>query len=118
MSLQRDIRRSSKLYQGFREEPAQRAKAVRVNLPKAAAIMGQIEFVGYMTTHDGETHLYIHEFAPGSRPTLAAGPGRNEMVIVGGRYRVTDRGIVDLTASGREILHRKSRYEVRLLKGA
>lgn len=66
-------------------------------------VMGQVEFIGYRTTHGSTLVLYKHDFAPGSRPQLAAGPKRNQLFLVGGRYRVTDRGIVDLDAKNREI---------------
>lgn len=74
--------------------------------------MGHVEFIGYVTTHRGKTHLYIHEFAPGSRPLMTAGPHRNQLLLIGGRYRVTSRGIVDLDARGRPVKEGPSRYKV------
>jgi hypothetical protein len=55
-----------------------------------------------MTTHNGKPALYVHHFAPGSRPALYAGTNRNELALVGGRFHVTGRGITDLDANGRE----------------
>jgi len=107
----RDVKRASRLYRGFREEAPQRAKRIAYPVPRAVAVMGHVEFIGYVTTHRGKAHLYIHEFAPGSRPAMAAGPGRNQLYLVGGRYRVTSRGIVDRDASGKEV-HARSRYRV------
>lgn len=109
------MRSSAALYRSFREEPPQRVRRVRVNLPKAAAVIGQVEFIGYMTTHAGQTHLYVHQFAMGSRPTLAAGKGRNQAVLVGGRYKVTDRGIVDYNSAGREVRGR-DRYRIEVIE--
>ncbi len=103
---------AARLFRGFREAPARRAKRVTVDLPKAVAVMGTVEFIGYLTTHQGKTHLYIHEFAPGSRPSFCAGPRKNQAFLIGGRYRVTDRGIVDLDLGGRPMYSRKSRYKV------
>ena len=65
--------------------------------------MGVLEFVGYMTTHAGKPALYVHHFAPGSRPALYAGVSRNQLALYGGRYWVTGRGITDLDARGREV---------------
>ncbi len=115
MGQRKDIRASAKLYRGFREEPPQRARRVEFRVPKAVAVMGQVEFIGYMTTHAGVTHLYVHQFAPGSRPTFAAGTGRNQAFLIGGRYRVTDRGIVDFDAGGREVRTR-DRYKIDVIK--
>lgn len=115
MGIKRDIRSSARLWEGFREEPARRVKAVSFKVPKAVAVMGIVEFIGYMTTHNGETHLYVHQFAPGSRPTFAAGAGRNQAFLVGGRYKVTDRGIVDYNSAGHEVKTR-DRYKITVIE--
>ena len=106
-----DTRAAARLYRRFREAPARRAKRITIDLPKAVAVMGQLEFVGYVTTHQGKTHLYIHEFAPGSRPLLCAGPRKNQAFLIGGRYKVTDRGIVDYGPAGKPV-HARRRYKV------
>lgn len=115
MSLRDDMRASAALYRGFREEEPRRVRAVRLKIPRAAAVMGKIEFIGYMTTHGRKTHLYVHQFATGSRPTFVAGAGRNQAFFIGGRYRVTDRGIVDFDAAGREVRGR-DRYRIEVIK--
>jgi hypothetical protein len=114
-SAKRDLRSNASLYEGFREEPVQRVRRVNFDVPKALAVMGQVEFLGYMTTHAGKTHLYVHQFAQGSRPTFAAGTRRNQAFLIGGRYRVTDRGIVDFDAAGREVRAR-DRYKIDVIK--
>lgn len=115
MSKRKDIRSSAALYRGFREEPPKRARRVEFKVPRAVAVMGQVEFFGYMTTHAGKTHLYVHQFAEGSRPTFAAAKGKNQAFLIGGRYRVTDRGIVDFDAAGREVRAR-DRYKIDVIK--
>jgi hypothetical protein len=107
----RDVRSAAQLYRSFREARPRRAKPIRVELPSALAVLGTVEFIGYVTTHGGRTHLYIHEFAPGSRPKMCAGGKRRQLFFAGGRYRLTARGIVDLDASGREV-HARGRYQV------
>lgn len=111
----RDIRQSAALYRGFREEPPQRARRVNFDVPEAVAVIGQVEFIGYMTTHAGKTHLYVHQFVTGSRPLLTAARGKNKAFLIGGRYRVTDRGIVDFDAAGREVRAR-DRYKIDVIK--
>jgi hypothetical protein len=115
MGRRKDIRSSAALYEEFREEPPQRARQVEFRVPHAVAVMGPVEFMGYMTTHAGRTHLYVHQFAPGSRPVLAAGKGRNQAFLIGGRYRVTGRGIVDYGPGGREVRSR-DRYKIDVIK--
>lgn len=105
------VRAAARLFKGFREAPARKAGRIAFDMPRALAMMGQVEFIGYMTTHGGKTHLYVHEFAPGSRPAFCAGTKRNQAFLIGGRYRVTERGIVDFGPGGRETRHR-ARYKV------
>lgn len=106
-----DTRAAAKLFRGFREAPARRAKRVTVDIPKAVAVMGTVEFIGYATTHQGKVQWYVHEFAAGSRPLLCAGPRRNQAFLIGGRYKVTDRGIVDHGPGGRPV-HAKRRFKI------
>jgi hypothetical protein len=108
-----DKKNAAKLYQSFREAKPSRVRSIRIEIPKAVAVMGTVEFIGYVTTHGGKTHLYIHEFAGGSRPYFCAGGKGRKIFIVGGRYRVTERGIVDYGPTGKET-HAKRRYKVEL----
>lgn len=111
----KDLQNATSLYESFREETPKRARKIRIRVPKAVAVMGHAEFIGYVTTHHGEVTLYIHEFAPGSRPLLCANKGRGELFLVAGRFTVTGRGITDLDAQGR-VVHAKRRYKVEVLK--
>ncbi len=99
-----ELQRALRLYRQFREAEPRGVRRVRVQRPngKALARMGVVEFIGYMTTHQGEPALYVHHFAPGSRPALYAGTGRNQLYLIGGRFHVTGRGITDIDARGRE----------------
>jgi hypothetical protein len=63
--------------------------------PKEAFAIGALVGVVYETVRDGEQQLYVHEFRKASRPLLAATFDGTRLVIVGGRYRFTERGIVD-----------------------
>ena len=51
--------------------------------------------VRYRTIRDGREEFYRHPFRASSRPLLAARHDGKRIYIVGGRYRFTDRGIVD-----------------------
>jgi hypothetical protein len=99
----KDFSGAFKLHSNFREVTPTKAIRTNVRVPKALMAMGHVEAICYRTTHDKKSVLYKHDFAPGSRPLLSAGPGRNELFLIGGRYHVTDRGIVDLDARGVEI---------------
>ena len=57
--------------------------------------LGPISDITYIAKRDGETAQYRHEFKPKSRPSLVASSDGTTLEIVGGRFRVTARGIVD-----------------------
>lgn len=101
----REVRRAVKLFKGFRLRNPDAVYRVPRELPEAVIVMGELRAVAYDMPRGERQVLYWHEFADGSRPLLCAGPNQCELVLLGGRYRVTPRGIVDLTASGREAPH-------------
>ena len=96
-------KKAKQLYEAFRETKVKRTRTIKISYPKAVAIMGYCEAILYSTTHNGVAKLYKHKFAKGSRALLCAGPGKSQLYLIGGRFHVTDRGIVDLTPSGKEI---------------
>jgi len=111
MSSRRDERAARSLYRAFREDKPGRSRRVGIDVPRAAAVVGQVEFIGYVTTHRGKSYLYLHEFAEGSRPMMVAGKRRGQLFLVGGRFKFTARGITDLNAAGQAI-DAPSRYKV------
>ncbi len=100
---QRDVKKALKLYEEFREATPKRGRQIEFEMPKVLMVMGNVRFIGYDTTRRGKTELYKHDFAPGSRPLLCADGETGTLFIIEGRYRVTDRGIVDIDAAGKEI---------------
>lgn len=97
------LKQATGLYRKFREADPKRVRAITVKLPGAVMTMGRISAIEYETTHNGVSQGYRHDFTPGSRPLLTASPKRNGLFVYGGRYHVTDRGIVDLDPKGREV---------------
>jgi hypothetical protein len=107
-----DVDRAARLYRKFREEPVKKARAAHMDIPRAVAQIGTCEFIGYMTTHKGVVRFYIHEFAEGSRPHLYAGTKRGQLYLIGGRFKVTELGITDLSPTGK-VVHARRRFEVK-----
>jgi hypothetical protein len=64
-------------------------------LPDAVAVMGECDGVLYTTVRDGKVERYIHEFADDDKPLLCVTPDGTQILLVGGRYDWTERGIVD-----------------------
>lgn len=99
--MSEDLDKAIDLYEEFREAPADRAKHVEIVVPKVLMSMGILTAVEYRTSHKKKVVLYRHDFAPGSRPMLAAGKGRGELYLVGRRFAVTKYGITDYDARGK-----------------
>lgn len=65
--------------------------------PRELAELGTLEAVVYSTTKGGQRAHWEHELGEegGRKPILAVDPRSDRLHIVGGDYRVEDRGIVD-----------------------
>lgn len=57
--------------------------------------LGEIPELHYIAERDGEVFHFHHEFNEASRPLLIVSFDGKQLMIAGGRYNVTDRGIVD-----------------------
>lgn len=91
----RQLSQAARLFKGFREKDVAQVRSRKIRIPDVAVGIGQFHAVEYFTAHGKKRKLYRHEFAPRSRPEfLVSGDGR-QLLIVGGRFRFTARGIVD-----------------------
>jgi hypothetical protein len=80
------------LFESFHDyKPAQ---VRRVQMPHADTLVqvGRLLAVAYQRP-DGKR--YVHKFKPSARPTLAASHDGSGLFVVGGRFRFTERGILD-----------------------
>ena len=68
---------------------------VTVNTPSVGFKVGLCDGILYTTVRDGVTEHYIHKFKKRSRPQLVANYNGNALYLIGGKYRFTERGIVD-----------------------
>ena len=91
-----DVARAADLYERFTGHDPEELGTVKVPpLPKVAAVVGECDGVLYTTVRDGKAERYIHEFAKKDRPLLCVSPDGRQILLVGGRYRFTEAGIVD-----------------------
>jgi hypothetical protein len=58
-------------------------------------VLGEIPELHYIAERDGEVFHFDHKFKAASRPLLVVSFDGKQLMIAGGRYSVTDRGIVD-----------------------
>jgi len=95
-STQRLIEQGSALYERFSGHDAELVGRVPMPvIPKVLVTIGQVDGILYTTVRDGVKEKYIHRFRSKSRPLLAVSPDGNSMVLLGGAYQFTERGIVD-----------------------
>lgn len=95
------IHAAIRLYRNFREVEPKRLTTVDLDIPDAVAVIGHVEAIKYRTTHGGKTELYEHPFQEGSRPLLVVSSDGRQLLLLGGRYKFTSRGIVDRDARGK-----------------
>ena len=89
-------RQGKSLYRGFMNRAPERAQKITVKaLPKVALAIGKVSRLYYVSNRDGTVVEYRHDFATGSRPLLAVSHDGTQLVLLGGAYRFTERGIVD-----------------------
>lgn len=91
----RERENAAKLYEDFTGHDAD--EFIEINQPdyKTGLAFGRLKGVIYSTVRDGETEEYIHEFKPRSQPILGASHDGKQLLVSGGRYQFTDRGIID-----------------------
>lgn len=92
--------RARERYRGFHwGRPSRRAVQVKTApQPRELVELGKLEAVTYSTTKGSEgLQHYEHAFGEegGRKPVLALDPDTDRLHVVGGGYRVEDRGIVD-----------------------
>ena len=90
------VREAVQRFTGFKGE---RPKSVsRVSVPTAPRVLltlGACVGIMYRTHRGGRTDNYLHRFKKSARPTLAVSSDGRTLYLLGGEYRVTDRGIED-----------------------
>ena len=100
--MSKQLQQAVALYESFRERSPKKLATIRVSIPKVVANMGYVQSLDYLTTHKGKAQPYRHKFAKGSRPLLCVSADGRQLMLLGGHYKWTDRGIVDHDAKGRE----------------
>lgn len=87
------IEQAKKLFRAFHGRGAKRGEIIAIQAPSKQIVgleVGNLVSIGYRKL-DGQT--YYHEFK-GPRPKVFVTPGGTQILIVGGGYRLTDRGFV------------------------
>jgi hypothetical protein len=89
------VNRAARLYENFTGHEAKYVEAVRLDSPDVVMLIGELDAVLYSCVRDGKLESYQHKFRKSSRPLLVSNADGTALFIVGGRYKFTNRGIVD-----------------------
>lgn len=96
------IRQAANLYERFTGHEAEEGARIKVPaLPGVAVAIGDVDGILYTTVRDGVVEKYIHKFAASDKPIFAVSPDGKQLLMIGGRYTFTERGIVDMSDKSR-----------------
>jgi len=87
-----DYRQGVELYRRFNEADPEHIDKIILPEYDYLVKIGDCTDIAYLA-HDGKN--YLHSFKVKSRPELAVTPNGTHLVLFGGRFKFTDRGIVD-----------------------
>lgn len=84
------------IYERFTGHDAEEAERIKKpKMPDAAAVIGLCDGLLYTTVRDGVTERYIHKFRAKDKPLFCVSPDGKQLLLIGGNYDFTERGIVD-----------------------
>lgn len=83
------------LYEDFTGHAADNYTNHTLNVPDVGLQFGKCTGIMYETVRDGNHEYYCHEFKKTARPIIGASHDGKQLILVGGNYRFTNRGIVD-----------------------
>lgn len=90
---------AARLYNRFTgHDPVPLGKVRVPALPKSVACIGTCDGILYTTERDGRVEKYIHKFKASDKPLFCVSPDGTQLLLVGGAYDFTERGIVDRTS--------------------
>ena len=90
------VSQGEKLFRSFMLKRPAKVSRVRVPAPpKVGLAIGKIATIIYESDRGGSKHLYRHDFGQQSRPLLIASSDGKRLILLGGAYRFTERGIVN-----------------------
>lgn len=90
------INAGAKLYEDFTGHEAQDLGSIEIlDPPDVAVVIGEVEGIIYNTVRDGVHEKYIHRFKATARPMFCVSTDGKQLLLVGGNFQFTERGIVD-----------------------
>ncbi|MDE2020928.1 MAG: hypothetical protein KGJ13_11380 [Patescibacteria group bacterium] len=96
MSKAKAVQKAAALYTRFSGHEAESLGKIKVKpLPAVGVAVGEVDGILYTTCRDGRVEKYIHKFHSKDKPLFVVSPDGKQLLLVGGNYTFTERGIVD-----------------------
>lgn len=96
LSASPDVQKAARLYERFTGHEAEGIGRVKIKpMPKVGVCVGSVDGILYTTVRDGVEEKYIHKFRAKDKPLFVVSPDGKQLLMVGGAYDFTERGIVD-----------------------
>ncbi|HJW55870.1 MAG TPA: hypothetical protein VJ577_11400 [Burkholderiaceae bacterium] len=95
LQLRAKVNSANKLFSEFTGHNGECFSVEKPDMPNVALVVGYLDGVMYETIRDGKTEKYLHRFKKKSRPLLCSSSDGKQLIVLGGAYDFTDRGIVD-----------------------
>lgn len=89
------VKQAGDLYREFSGHSPDEVVKIPMDWPDTVLTVGECDGILYSTIRDGELEHYVHKFRKSARPVLASSHDGTQLVLIGGNFRFTDRGIVD-----------------------
>ena len=87
---------AAKLFEAFTGHRAARVTLhPKPQIPDEAVFIGHCTGLMYVTRRDGKIEQYIHRFSERSRPIFAVTHDGKQLLLLGGNYDFTEKGIED-----------------------
>lgn len=94
--MSKSVRQAADLYERFSGHEAESIGRIKAPpMPKVGVAIGELDAVLYTTMRDGKVEKYIHKFNAKDKPLLVVSPNGKQILVIGGYYTFTERGIVD-----------------------
>ncbi len=96
MTRERNLKAAANLLLKFSGHKADRVyKIKKPRIPGELLAVGHVTGIMYRTVRDGREVNLLHEFSRTAQPLLAASHDGRSVLLLGGSYNFTARGIVD-----------------------
>lgn len=96
-SVEQQVFDAGKRYKRFTGMDPDLVEWIEIPEFHALACIGEIDALEYTTVRDGVEERYRHSFKTKARPLFGVTPDGQTIVILGGGFTFTERGIVDKT---------------------